>query len=107
MNWDSLVHLCKSSYYTIEAFVVEHSKAFLACGHYLEYSNSALFITMTNKEENSTYSEALSRPDSTGFIEEMRKEEREEQLLIVEEIAAGYLDLYRFLIWHYVFCISL
>ena len=94
LNWNSLVHLCKSFYSTIRAFAVEHSKAFSTCGQYLEYLNPALFITMINKEENPTYSEALGGPDSAGFMEEMKKEEREELLLLKEENVARYLDFH-------------
>ena len=33
----------------------------------VEYSTSALFATMTNKEDHPTYTEALYGPDSCGF----------------------------------------
>ena len=81
---DSLVHLCKS----------QHSKAISACGQYLENLNPALFTAMANKEENPTHSKALFGSDSTIFIEEIKKEEREALLLLKEESVGRSLDFH-------------
>ena len=49
---------------------------------------------MANKEENPTHSKALFGSDSTSFIEEIKKEEREELILLKEESVGRSLDFH-------------
>ena len=65
--------MCTVTTGTIGAFIVDHSQN-LAYGNLVEYLNPALFATMANKEDHHTYSEALYRHDSSGFICAMETE---------------------------------
>ena len=40
----------------------------------LEYLNPALLITLANKEENSTFKEAMISPEAAGFVSAMETE---------------------------------
>ena len=75
-------------------FIYNTSNQQSACDQYLENLNPALFTTMANKEENPTHSKALIGSDSVIFTKEIKKEEREELLLLKEESVARYLDLH-------------
>ena len=74
LNWDSLLDLCSSSHSALGAFAAEHNKFLSPYFNLVEYLNPALLITMANKADNPTYSEAMNGPDASGFIEAMEKE---------------------------------
>ena len=70
---DSLLNVMKASYSLLGSFISEHNQ-YLSYGNLVEYLNPALFITMANKEDNSTYREVMCRPDNAGFIAAIGKE---------------------------------
>ena len=65
-NWNQLLSLFRTTKSTLSSFAAEHCQNISYDG-LVEYLNPALFITMANKDDNPTYSEALQGPDAAGF----------------------------------------
>ena len=55
------------------AFIAEHQQN-LTYDNLVEYLNSALLMTLANKEDNTTYKEAIVSPKVAGFVKAMEVE---------------------------------
>ena len=73
LYWDSLLNVMEALYSTMGSCIAKHNQ-YLSNRNLVEYLNPALFMTMSNKEDNSTYKEAMCGPYKAGFIAAMGKE---------------------------------
>ena len=63
----------EASYSSLGSFITKHNQ-YLSYGSIIGYLNLALFITLTNKEDNHKYQAAMSGPNKTGFVAPIGKE---------------------------------
>ena len=68
-----MLNVIEASYSSLCSFISEHNQ-YLSYGNLVEYFNSALFITVANKEDILTYRKAKCGPKKAGFITTMGKE---------------------------------
>ena len=74
LQWDKLLTYCSiTGTSTLSMFATEHKKNTLY-NTICEYLNPALLVTMANKDDNPTFSEAMVSPDRGGFIAAMEVE---------------------------------
>ena len=73
LQWQSLLNICTSNLGTLGSFVAEHQQQMLY-GNLINYLYPALLITMANKDDNSTFLEAVTGQDAARFMEAMKLE---------------------------------
>jgi hypothetical protein len=71
--WDQFTHTCTNAHSALGSFISEHQR-YLSKSNLLDYLNPAALATMTNKDDNPTFKEAMAGPDAGGFTTAMGAE---------------------------------